>query len=549
MVRTKEVVMVSTKRVAGTGRQKQMWRLMDKHAATRRGGDGFRARGILLGALACLAALFVAGCAGPATPQEEEEAQAPATQPNMIFVLTDDLDYASAQKMPEIRSQLIEEGASFEKAFVSHPICCPSRATALTGLYDHNHEVKGNAPPDGGFRKFVSEGHEENSIAVRLQEEGGYQTAFFGKYLNGYPDGEPTHVPPGWDEWYGKLNEQKLYDYEINENGEEVSYGSEEEDFFTDVLSGQATDFVRRAAPEEEPFFMYVAPTAPHGPATPAERHQGAFAEEESPRPPAFNEEDVSDKPSPNNNAERISEEEAANIDDYYRQRLESMLAVDEMVASLVEELEAAGELDNTYIFFTSDNGWFGGEHRIRSGKNRAYEESARVPLFVRGPGVAADTKTERLTLNTDFAPTFADLAGASFPADGRSLKPLLGDEEASSSWRSSVLLEKLPQGDSSEEEKGKGKAKGKQDKTGSAGVPKAGPGGQPAFEAVRTETHKYVEYENGDRELYDLEADPYELESLYESADPSLIENLKAKLDALRSCSEEGCQEAEDAP
>jgi N-acetylglucosamine-6-sulfatase len=225
------------------------------------------------------------------------------------------------------------------------------------------------------------------------------------------------------------------------------------------------------------------------------------------------------------------------------------MLAVDEMVASLVEELEAAGELDNTYIFFTSDNGWFGGEHRIRSGKNRAYEESARVPLFVRGPGVAADTKTEKLTLNTDFAPTFADLAGASFPADGRSLKPLLGDEEASSSWRSSVLLEKLPQGDSSEEEKGKGKGKGKKDKTGNAGVPKAGPGGQPAFEAVRTETHKYVEYENGDRELYDLEADPYELESLYESADPSLIENLKAKLDALRSCSEEGCQEAEDAP
>jgi len=174
----------------------------------------------------------------------------------------------------------------------------------------------------------------------------------------------------------------------------------------------------------------------------------------------------------------------------------------------------------------------------------------ARVPLVVRGPGVAAGTKTEKLTLNTDFAPTFADLAGASFPADGRSLKPLLGDEEPSS-WRSSVLLEKLPQEDSSEEGKGKGKAKGKgkQDKTGGVGVPKAEPIGQPAFEAVRTETHKYVEYENGDRELYDLEADPYELESIHESADPSLIESLKAKLDALRSCSEEECQEVENAP
>jgi N-acetylglucosamine-6-sulfatase len=225
---------------------------------------------------------------------------------------------------------------------------------------------------------------------------------------------------------------------------------------------------------------------------------------------------------------------------------------VDEMVASLVEELEAAGELDNTYIFFTSDNGWEQGEHRIRSGKNRAYEESAHVPLFVRGPGVAAGTKTEKLALNTDFAPTFAELAGASFAADGRSLAPLLQGEEPSS-WRSSVLLEKLPQEDSSEEDKGQSKAKGKaKDKakgnTGAGGVPKAGPRGELAFEAVRTERYNYVEHENGEKELYDLQNDPYELESLHESADPALIEDLKAKLEALKSCSEEGCREAEDA-
>ena len=225
------------------------------------------------------------------------------------------------------------------------------------------------------------------------------------------------------------------------------------------------------------------------------------------------------------------------------------MLAVDEMVGSLVDELEAAGELENTYIFFTSDNGWFGGEHRIRSGKNRAYEESARVPLFVRGPGVPVGAKADKLTLNTDFAPTFAELAGASFPADGRSLTPLLRGEEGSSPWRSSVLLEKLPQEDSSEEQKGKGKGKAKgKDKSGAGGVPKAGADGQAAFEAVRTETHKYVEYDNGDVELYDLESDPYELESIHENADPSLVEDLKAKLEALKSCSEEGCREAEDA-
>ena len=531
-----------------------------------RNGDGFRARGVIWVAV-CLAILLVAGCSGGGSggsDQEETEssARSDATQeqeegsatgrPNMIFVLTDDLDYASALKMPQTRFRLIEEGLSFENAFVSHPICCPSRATILTGLYDHNHGVKGNEPPSGGFEKFLSEGHEENTIGTNLQGAG-YQTAFFGKYLNQYAQADPTHVPPGWDEWYGKLDEQKLYDYRINENGEIVSYRSDTDDFFTDVLSGQATDFVRRAASDDKPFFAYVAPTAPHSPATPAERHEGAFAEEEAPRPPSFDEEDVSEKPAPYDAAERISKEEASNIDDYYRQRLESMLAVDEMVASLLEELEAAGELDDTYVFFTSDNGWFQGEHRIQSTKNRPYEEAARVPLFVRGPGVATGTKTEKLAVNTDFAPTFADLAGTTFPdADGRSLAPLLRGEDPS--WRSAVLLEVLPQEGSGGEGNGKAKAKGKtgegkEGKTGGGGVPKAGPGSAGAFEAVRTGTHKYVEYQSGEKELYDLANDPYELENIYETADPALLEDLKARLEALRDCEGDGCREAENAP
>ena len=467
--------------------------------------------------LACSVAFLVGGLLGFAPAQKEAKAQSSTTteQPNIIFVLTDDLDYASAFKMPQITSLLADQGISFEENFVSHSVCCPSRSTDLTGLYDHNHNVLSNKPPDGGFQKFVSEGHEENTIGVGLQEAG-YQTAFFGKYLNGYPAGDPIHVPPGWDEWYGKLNGQRLYDYEINENGEEVSYGSETEDFYTDVLAGQTADFVQRAAPNSEPFFMYVAPTAPHGPATPAERHEGAFSEEEPYRPPSYNEEDVSDKPSQIQDTERISEEEASTIDDYYRQRLESMLAVDEMVGSLVQELESAGELDNTFIFFTSDNGFEQGEHRLQKGKNQAYEESSRVPLLVRGPGVPAGVKTEKLAVNTDFAPTFADLAGAEFPADGRSLVPVLAGNQ-DPSWRTSILLERLPS--------------------------------QRGYQAIRTETHKYVEYNNGEKELYDLMADPYELKSLHETADPALLEDLKARLEALKSCSEEGCQEAEDAP
>ena len=531
-------------------------------ATSGRGGASrtFRGRGALLGALACLAVLLAAGCSGT-EPAGEEKTEAPVTgeadvsgdQPNIVFVLTDDLDAASAQKMPEINALLGDGGASFDEAFVSHPVCCPSRSTILTGLYDHNHDVLSNNPPSGGFEKFRSEGHEENTVAARLQEEGGYRTAFFGKYLNGYPgDQGSSYVPPGWDEWYGKLDGQELYDYRINENGEEVAYGNATEDFFTDVLSGKATDFVQSAASGDKPFFMYVAPTAPHGPTTPAERHEGDFADEQAPRPPSFDEEDVSDKPSWIRDSASLSEQDVSGIDSHYRKRLESMLAVDEMVGSLVEELEATGELENTYIFFTSDNGFEQGEHRIGGGKNRPYEESAHVPLLVRGPGISPATEVEELAVNTDFAPTFADLAGIEFPADGRSLAPLLRGEEPP--WRSAILIQRLPpesggaeaSGEGEVKDKAKGKAKSK-DKAKGKAKGKAGGGAAP-YEAIRTETHKYVEYENGEKELYDLEADPYELESLHESADPSLLEDLAARLDALRSCVEDECREAEDA-
>jgi N-acetylglucosamine-6-sulfatase len=489
------------------------------------GGYSSRISGVPLWLVPCVVALLMAGCSGAETLQDEEEAESPPDRPNIIFVLTDDLDFASAQKMPQLRSLLIEEGTSFENAFVSHPVCCPSRATILTGLYAHNHNVRGNNFPAGGFEKFVSEGHEENTIAVRLQEAG-YQTAYFGKYLNGYPDGDPTHVPPGWGEWYGKLNEQAPYNYRINENGERVSYTSDPEDFFTDVLASQATDFVERATSDSRPFFAYVAPTAPHEPATPAVRHKAAFSEEEAPRPPSFDEEDVSDKPSWIRKMDRISDDEDSQIERFNQERLNSMLAVDEMVGSLIQELEQAGELDNTFVFFTSDNGFHMGEHRIKRGKRTPYEESTRVPFFVRGSGVPSDSKVEKLTLNTDFASTFAELAGVEFPADGRSLAPLLGGDEEPASWRTAILLEEF----ASEE------ARGEQ-------------ANQPNFQAVRTESHKFVEYVNGERELYDLQADPYELKNVYENADPSLLEELKTRLDALRSCAEAWCQEAEDTP
>jgi arylsulfatase A-like enzyme len=200
------------------------------------------------------------------------------------------LDFASASKTPQIRSQLIEGGTSFEEAFVGLSLCCPSRATILTGLYAHNHGVTHNEPLGGGFEVFHSKGLEENTIANRLQEVG-YQTAYFGKYLNGYPgDEESTYIPPGWNKWYGKdgYREHQPYRYKINENGQVISYGNSTENYYSDILSKQATDYVRSTAENSRPFFMFVAPTAPHGPATPAERHKGTFANSSRSLPPVF---------------------------------------------------------------------------------------------------------------------------------------------------------------------------------------------------------------------------------------------------------------------
>ncbi|MDQ3911355.1 MAG: sulfatase [Actinomycetota bacterium] len=501
-------------------------------------------RRALLVILASLVALLVAGCSGVGgSAQEEEETGSADDRPNIIFILADDLDYASVQKMPQITSLLAKEGLSFDEAFVSYPICCPSRATILTGLYSHNHNVLGNKRPVGGFEKFYDEGLEESTIAAWLQENG-YRTALIGKYLNGYGADDPSYVPPGWDEWYAKPGRFEYYDYELNENGGLVSYGTEEENYITDVLSGRATDFVRRAVDEDDPFFAYIAPTAPHNPTTPAERHKGAFADEEAPRSASFDEEDVSDKPSWIQDLGALTEKQSSRIDDHYEERLESMLAVDEMVGSLVEELEDTGELENTYIFFTSDNGYHLGEHRIRQGKKTPYEETVRVPLFIRGPGVPAGSTVDDLVLNNDFAPTFAEMAGVKFSADGRSLLPLLGGEEPAS-WRSSVLLEAFLDGKSAREasdEVEDDEEGASQDGDESSRMDRT------AFRSVRTDTHKYVEHENGEKELYDLDADPYELENVYQTADPALIEDLKAKLEDLKNCSEEGCREAEDA-
>lgn len=222
--------------------------------------------------LVYMAAFLAAGCSGSAPAGEAQS----GARPNFVFILADDMRVDDLEHMPRTRQFFAEEGLAFESAFVTHSLCCPSRASILRGQYTHNHQVWTNASPEGGFEKFRSMGHEDSTVATWLKDEG-YQTALVGKYLNGYARrDEKTHVPPGWDEWYGALGGNAYYDYQLNENGEEVSYGSAEEDYQTDVLAEKARDHVRRVAGSASPFFLYLAPGAPHGPFVPAPRHEDA---------------------------------------------------------------------------------------------------------------------------------------------------------------------------------------------------------------------------------------------------------------------------------
>ncbi len=457
--------------------------------------------------------------------------------PNVILVLADDLDAGLLEEHLADYSNLrglAAEGMTFENAFVTDPLCCPSRASVLRGQYSHNHRIVGNWWPHGGSRRFRELGREGSTAATWLQDEG-YRTVLVGKYMNDY-DG--TRIPAGWDEWYaisgGHLSTR------LNENGRIVDYDSEHH--LDDVLAEKAAGYVRRASDDGSPFFMWLGTTAPHAPADPAPRHEGTFSDARLPRPPSFDEADVSDKPDWVRDNAPLDPKKISSMEDLYRNRLRSMLAVDEMIGRLVDALEESNELDNTYIFFTSDNGWHAGEHRLTTGKWTAYEEDIRVPLVARGPGVPEGRTRDHLVLNNDLAPTFAEVGEAQTPSflDGRSLKPLLSDDPPPlEEWRSAFLVEAATELDGlrfpmlSGDQLTEGWRHASREDW-----------GRPGLAAIRTEDHLYVEYGTGEREFYDLKEDPHELNNRYRTAD---VELLRGRLVALRGCSGAACRAAED--
>jgi arylsulfatase A-like enzyme len=447
-------------------------------------------------------------------------------QPNIVLMMSDDQDVATMQYMPQVRALLADQGVTFNNSFVTSSICCPSNVTALTGQYTFNHGVLNNILPTGGFQKFVdmrTDGDpatqgDESTLATWLNDAG-YNTARVGKYLVSYPDNS-TYVPPGWDEWYNSYEGFTTYfGYRLNENGAVVQYGTAEEDYITDVFTAKAVDFINRAeANDDQPFFLQFHPTAPHagagrnGPATPAPRHAGMFAGVQAPRTPSFNEADVSDKPPDVRNLPLLTAAQIAAIDHEYQTRIESLQALDEGIGQIIDTLAARGELDNTYIVYTSDNGYHLGQHRFLGSKFQVYEEDIRVPLIIRGPGVEAGAIRDQMAVNIDLAPTMARWGRATPDRvmDGLSLTPLLGPGGAAQNWRTDFLVElyrHLPPMQNGD-----------------------------VIKALRTEHEVYVEYQSGPRELYDLRSDPDQLQNIYTTADPSHIADLSAQLAELAS-------------
>ena len=445
-------------------------------------------------------------------------------KPNIILVLLDDAEEVMTSGMPRIRASFIDKGLRFTNAFANTPLCGPSRSNILAGQFSHNTRVIGNSGSEAGYPAWAAGGYDANNIGPWLKAAG-YKTGIFGKYENDYPSGmAETFVPPGWDDWRVVMSDREASNdvYTMNENGVLNRYNSATGGYQADILSARLQSFLRGTETNDaQPFFAFLSLGAPHTPTAPAARHLSAYPGATAPRGPAFNEADISDKPrwlqdqSPLIDAPTIAE-----IDADYRGSLQALLAVEEAMDALFVTLDQLGESSNTYVFFTSDNGLHRGEHRLRGGKNTAYEESIRMPFYVRGPGVPAGRTVDHLTGLVDLVPTFLSLAGASIPTsvDGMSLAPVLGaTPPALSAWRQEMLVEH----------------------PGGAGLPIR----IPAWFGVRTATELYVEYDNFENEYYDLRTDPSQLNNLSRSASSSTLSRLSARVAALKACRGGSCR------
>ncbi|MEA2363197.1 MAG: N-acetylglucosamine-6-sulfatase [Thermoleophilaceae bacterium] len=524
-------------------------------------------------------AFALAVLALPAAAQARPAAAGTDGRPNILVVMTDDQAQADLAYMPNVKRLLAKQGTTFADAVDSFPLCCPSRATFITGQYAHNHGVNGNFWPFGWYGMK----HRANTLPAWLQKAG-YRTALIGKWLNGY-GARDAHgeVPAGFDIWRGLLDVSAYdyYNFVMNRNGRLKSWGDADyarklvqfakievvpnpggigavlervdkffgpaphtywgaqnpEDYSPDVTGRITEDLVRKEGKSKKPFFIWWAPAAPHREDVstallgrpgrdprPAPRYEAKSARYRLPRPPSFNEADFADKPSNMRKAAPLmTPEQIQQLQLDYEGRIGSLLAVDDHVKKLVKTLRATGQLRNTLIVFVSDNGWLQGQHRVTGDKFLPYEESLRIPLIVRGPGVPAGRTVRGQVANIDFAPTLVDAANARAgrTMDGVSLLPTIRDPRQRPNRIFEIeALEPLFRGN----------------------IP-VNAWDRP-YKGVRTDRYTYVVYtETGEQELYDRRKDPHQLRNI--AADPAyapIKARLAARLVKLDRCKGRSC-------
>ncbi|PWY65625.1 arylsulfatase [Aspergillus sclerotioniger CBS 115572] len=503
---------------------------------------------------------LIGGCQAFATQQVLlEESTVLNRKPNFLFILTDDQDLRmnSPAYMPLTQAKIKEKGTEFQNHFVTTSLCCPSRVSLWTGRQAHNTNVTDVKPPYGGYPKFVAQGFNDNFLPVWLQSVG-YNTFYTGKLFNAHS--LSTYNAPFVNGFNGSdfLLDPYTYSYwnSTYQRNHEPPHSYEGE-YTTDVMREKALGLLDDALDSDAPFFLTVAPIAPHtnidvegsGPGAPkmteplpAPRHAGLFADAKVPRTANFN-------PLKDSGAGWVATLELQNQtvveyeDHLYRQRLRALQAVDEMVDALIMRLERSGEIDNTYIIYSADNGYHIGHHRLPPGKTTGYEEDIRVPFYIRGPGVPEGKTVDHVTTHIDIAPTLFELAGVPLRADfDGTPMPVSGNKKSESILHEHVTVEFW----------------GHSVLEGEYGS--IGPGGSFAmpnntYKSARILSEEYNLYYSvwcdGDHELYDLSTDPYQMNNLYprlgsvELLGRSLsrvIDRVDALLLVLKSCQGNTC-------
>jgi arylsulfatase A-like enzyme len=449
-----------------------------------------------------------------------------ATQkPNIIFILTDDYASNLVDFMPNLKA-MQKEGVTFSEYYVSNSLCCPSRSSIFTGMLPHNTGVLTNTQPNGGYEEFMQHGDDKKSFSVSLQDAG-YKTAMMGKLLNGYLPRK--HKPlAGWTDWFVSGAGYRNFNYDINRNGEAIHYGTAPEDYLTDVLSSRADSLVRSW--KGQPFFIEIATFTPHGPFIPAPRHEQLFNDKKAPRTPTFNKQADSTAPNWMRVLQPLGPKKINRIDEIFRNRLRCIQSIDEMLGRLRKTLNEMGVASNTYIFFSSDNGYHLGDYSMMQGKQTPFDIDIRVPLIVSGPEVAKGKLQEAIVSNIDLAPTFAALAGVKLndEPDGRNIKHLLLEKNTEKiNWRNFAIIEHsrvtYDPNDPDRQEAQDGKL--------------------PTYTALRFHDLLYVEYETGEICCYDSKKDPYELKNIAPGLPASLRTKLHSLLLAAKKCGgKNGC-------